>query len=210
MTKSNYLSPQQRRQRNREEMLNAIVETARDIMREQGVATLNLNEIARRLKMQPPSLYEYFPGKMALYDHLFRLGTRIFRERLAQVTLETDPSGWAQLEKFFTVFFECAIENPDLFKLVYERHVPGFVPSEASMVEAHGALEEANQYLLGFLKAAQIDTHQPIEQMREIFFTLMHGMIALHLANEPDLPLGEGRFGSLIPPIIEMLKKAWQ
>ncbi|HEY6542020.1 MAG TPA: hypothetical protein VIZ18_13840 [Ktedonobacteraceae bacterium] len=35
------LSPQERRQRNREEMKNAILEAARQVMREEGVAALN-------------------------------------------------------------------------------------------------------------------------------------------------------------------------
>lgn len=209
MTSSKYLTPKQRRLRNREEVTEAVVQTARDIMREQGVATLNLNEIARRLGMQTPSLYEYFPNKMALYDHLFQLGTRLFRERLAQVATESNLSAWGQLEQFLTAYLQCAIENPELFKLVYERHVPGFVPSDKSMLEARASLEEADQYLQSFLKAAQLDPAVKLEQMRDFLIALMHGITALHLANNPDQPTGTGRFGSLIPLAMEILKKAW-
>src|ERR687884_349506 len=74
------LTPSERRQRNRDEMTAAILDTARDIMREQGVAALNLNEVARRVGVKTPSLYEYFPGKSALYDELFRLGLRLYAE----------------------------------------------------------------------------------------------------------------------------------
>jgi AcrR family transcriptional regulator len=204
-----YLSPKQRRLRNRQEMTTAIVETARDIMREQGVASLNLNEIARRLGMQTPSLYEYFPNKMALYDHLFRLGTRLFIGRISQASTEPYLSPWDQIERVLTAYLQCAIDNPELFKLVYERHIPGFAPSEESMTEARAALEEANEYLQSFLKSAQLDPAANIEQMRDFFIALMHGITALHLANNPDQPVGRGRFGSLIPLAIEMLKKAW-
>ena len=69
-TGRDYLSPKQRRQRNREEMVTAILETARDIMRQDGVTALNLNEIARRLGMTTPAIYVYFPSKDALYDAL--------------------------------------------------------------------------------------------------------------------------------------------
>src|SRR5215212_4732313 len=69
-------SPAQRRQRNREEMRAAILEAARAVMREQGVAALSLREVARRVHMQAPSLYAYFPSKMALYDALFLLAVR--------------------------------------------------------------------------------------------------------------------------------------
>lgn len=209
MNNAKYLSPKQRRLRNREEMTAAIVQTARDVMREQGVAALNLSEIARRLGMQTPSLYEYFPNKMALYDHLFRLGTGLFRERLSQVAAEQELSPWDQLEQSFSAYLQCAIDNPELFKLVYERHVPGFVPSDESMVEANASLQEADRYLQSFLEAAQLDPQLPLEPMRDFLITLMHGITALHLANHPDQPAGSGRFGSLIPLVIDVLKKAW-
>ena len=50
------LTPAERRQRNRQEMIQAILDVSREVMREEGVAALNLNEVARRLKMKTPSL----------------------------------------------------------------------------------------------------------------------------------------------------------
>src|SRR5258708_16229801 len=76
------LSPQERRQRNREEMKNAILEAARQVMREEGVAALNLQEVARRVGVRAPSLYEYFPGKMAIYDALFCMGVGLFAQHV--------------------------------------------------------------------------------------------------------------------------------
>src|SRR5215203_2841134 len=68
----------------------AILEAARDIMRAEGVGALTLAEVARRVGMRPPSLYEYYPSKLALYDALFRLGFELFGQglegRLAQPT----------------------------------------------------------------------------------------------------------------------------
>jgi AcrR family transcriptional regulator len=209
VTKPNFLTPQQRRLRNREEMIATIVQAARDIMREEGVAALNLNEIARRLGMKPPSLYEYFPNKMALYDHLFRIGVHLFGERLAESTDNEQLPIWEQVERVFTVYLQTAIDNPELFKLVYERHVPGFVPSDTSMAESIAVLEDANQHLRRILKSEEIQVELPLEQMRDILIALIHGISALHLANSPDEPIGKGRFGVLIPPMIEILKKAW-
>ncbi len=37
----------------------------------------------------------------------------------------------------------------------------------------------------------------------------MHGITAQHMANEPELPVGEGRFGSLLPAALDLLKRAW-
>jgi AcrR family transcriptional regulator len=63
-----------RRQRNRERMIQTILETACDIMREHGVAGLTIHGLTRCLEMQPPSLSNYFSGLMDIYDALFRMG----------------------------------------------------------------------------------------------------------------------------------------
>src|SRR5947208_9241711 len=75
------LAPRDRRRRNREQVIAAILDAARLVMRERGVADLNLREVARRVSMQTPSLYEYFPRKSALYDALFLAGFRLFQAR---------------------------------------------------------------------------------------------------------------------------------
>ncbi|MEZ4670987.1 MAG: TetR/AcrR family transcriptional regulator [Anaerolineae bacterium] len=201
------LTPKQRRQRNRDAVISAILQAARDIMREEGVAALNLHEIARRVGMKTPSLYEYFPNKMAIYDRLFKLGTQLFRERLARAEAQYPEPNPEQAQAILTAFMQCAIENPDLFKLVYERHVPGFVPSPDSMSESNASLDEGRERVER--SVGQADTGLEIDQTRDIFIALMHGLTALHLANSPELPIGQGRFGSLIPAVVEMLRKAW-
>src|SRR6202050_1152009 len=65
-----------RRARRRQETLREILAIARDIMTTEGVNGLSLAEVARRLGVQPPSLYKYFPSLMAIYDALFLEGQR--------------------------------------------------------------------------------------------------------------------------------------
>ncbi len=60
-----------RRARRRQETIREILDIARDVMTTEGVNGLSLAEVARRLGVQPPSLYKYFPSLMAIYDALF-------------------------------------------------------------------------------------------------------------------------------------------
>ncbi len=83
-TKHSNQTTSPRRQRNRERMIQEILDTAREIMRENGAASLTMNELARRLEIKPPSLYNYFSGLMDIYDALFRLGFSLWGERLAE------------------------------------------------------------------------------------------------------------------------------
>src|SRR6516164_5455412 len=63
-----------RRARRRQETIEEILDIAQEIMAEEGVNGLTFSEVARRLGVQPPSLYKYFDSLMSLYDGLFRRG----------------------------------------------------------------------------------------------------------------------------------------
>ena len=66
--------PADRRARRRQETIDEILDIAVAIMSEEGVNGLSLSEVARRLGVQPPSIYKYFPSLMAIYDELFLRG----------------------------------------------------------------------------------------------------------------------------------------
>src|ERR1700723_346584 len=63
-----------RRARRRQETIHEILDIARDVMTEEGVNGLSLAEVARRLGVQPPSIYKYFSSLMAVYDAIFERG----------------------------------------------------------------------------------------------------------------------------------------
>lgn len=202
------ISPAQssRRQRNHDAMVQTILETARAIMREEGVAALSMQELARRLDLRAPSLYYYFAGKMAIYDALFRLGFTLYAARMRQAA--TAVPGWqVELRLAFETYMAFACENPELYQLCFERPVPGFVPSEESLRVSQGLLQESYDRVAQW--RAAIATDLMPEQMVDLLIAMMHGLTALHLANEPHLPPGEGRFGALIPAALSVLTQAW-
>jgi AcrR family transcriptional regulator len=198
------LSP--RRQRNRDTMVQSILETARAIMREEGVAALSMQELARRLDMRAPSLYHYFAGKMDIYDALFRLGFTLYADHFEHTTQGAQT--WQdELRLAFEAHMNFALQNPELYQLCFERPVPGFVPSEESMQVSVGVLQ--NAYERGARLREVLDTGLAPEQMVDLLIAIGHGLTAQHMANEPHLPLGQGRFGALIPAALSVLNKAW-
>ncbi len=203
------LSPQERRQRNREEMRHAILEAARQVMREEGVAALNLQEVARRVGVRAPSLYEYFPGKMALYDALFRMGVRLYAERMNHFTESTD-SFWERAQDGLENYMAFAQQYPELYQLVQERPVPGFVPSEESMEQSRRLLTMTDAIVEKGIERGSVALGITVAQARDLFLAMMHGLTALHMANEPDLPVGSGRFGSLLPAALTLFRAAWE
>lgn len=202
------LSPVERRRRNRNEMMSAILDASRAIMREEGAAALNLNEVARRVGLRTPSLYAYFSSKAALYDALFLLGIELFTERFRRA-MSAPLSLWERLKVAMETYMTFAQECPELYQLVFERPVPGFTPSDESMEASLSLLAEANALVEGAFRADGIVLPIPFNQATDLIIALQHGLTALHLANEPHLPAGEGRFGALIPAAVELFKSAW-
>lgn len=203
------LTPQERRRRNHDEMASAILDAARAVMREQGVAALNLHEVAQRVGMRAPSLYNYYPSKVAIYEALFAQGMRMYREQLARLFNQYGAT-WEGIQHTIEGYMAFALENPELYQLLFERPVPGFVPSAEGVEEASKLLEMGSQFAAEAIAAGTIQPSGSAEEAVNLLIAMMHGITAQHLANEPHLPLGSGRFGSLIPIIVDLLRRAWE
>lgn len=198
------LSP--RRQLNRERMTQDILQTAREIMREKGVAALSMQELARRMEMRAPSLYNYFAGLMDIYDSLFQLGFVLWGKKIESHT-QNAQTWQEEVRKTMEAYMSFALENPELYQLCFERPIPGFVPSAESLQTSLRILEDG--YARVNRLNSQMDTNLTAKQTGDLVIALMHGLTALHMANEPHLPLGQGRFGALMPAALALLDKAW-
>jgi hypothetical protein len=47
------------------------------------------------------------------------------------------------------------------------------------------------------------------QQVVDLCTGMAHGLTAQHMANEPHLPVGEGRYGGLIPAAVDLFEQAW-
>jgi AcrR family transcriptional regulator len=196
-----------RRQRNRQASIAEILDAARAQMRVEGAAALNFNEVARRVGLRPPSLYEYFPGgKHAVYDALFAQGFTLFGEMMRAANATDDPL--EAVRRSIETYLRFAVEQPDLYQICFERPVPGFVPSDESLRISFGILGEGRAATERALAKLGNPLGLGIDEALNLVIALMHGIAALHLANEPHLPPGEGRFGSLIPAAVSVLSLA--
>jgi AcrR family transcriptional regulator len=173
-----------------------------------GAASLSFNAIARQLGIKPPSLYTYFDSKHAIYDELFRRGWKLFLQQTEQDVMQAGTL-YEKLVRFFESYMRFAQENPDYYQIMFQRPVPDFVPSEESLALSFTSLARFTEYLQHTLEDEGIDPGIPYEQARDIIIALNHGLTEQHLANNPELPVGAGRYGGLIHQAVTVLLKAW-
>jgi AcrR family transcriptional regulator len=199
----------QRRRQYREEVIEDILTIARQMMQQDGVAALSFNAIARRLGMQPPSLYTYFASKHAIYDELFRRGFIEFGRQTDERPHQDGPLR-DNLQSAMETYLRFAQENPDLYQLMFQRPVPDFVPSEESLAVSLALVAKAQAQLSRVIERGEIKTSLPTAEALDLFIAFQHGLTELHLANNPELPVGQGRFGHLIPQAVQLFLDAWQ
>ena len=203
------ITPADRRRRNRDKMTAAILEVSRQVMRQDGVAALNLQEVARRLGIRAPSLYEYFDGKMALYDALFALGVRTWSGYLDRVLRRSHESPWRLLEAIFEAYIDFGDEYPELYKLIHERHVPGFEPSSESLSESVRLTQRGVEALQAWVDAGQLTPGLATEKAFDLAIVVMHGLTGAHVADRPGERDPGSRFRSLVPPAVALFQAAW-
>jgi AcrR family transcriptional regulator len=202
------LSVQERRQRNREEMHTGILAVAREIMREQGVAALNLNEIARRVGITTPALYTYFPSKMALYDELYRVGIRLFREAEEELWRTTAPD-WERIHAWFALRLALADEHSDLYHLVFDVPIPGFVLTPETLEEVDQFYQVILRGITEVIEAGVMRPDLPPEVATHLLITMRLGLVAAHVGKHRRVSPPED-YARLVPAIVVVLRAAWE
>lgn len=197
-----------RRARRRQETIREILDISRDVMTEEGVNGLSLAEVARRLGVKPPSLYKYFPSLMAIYDALFLEGQREHLEAMRAAMQGAEP-GLPALIAGLDASGRWGLDNRAVGELLFWRPVPSFEPSPEAFAVSMEMVELQRGALADAVANGELGPAANEESAIYLVSTLIAGVLGQTIANEPDLPWGEGRFSSLFPTLMRLLPAAF-
>lgn len=196
--------PIDRRTRRRLETIEEILDIAEAVMREEGVNGLSLSEVARRLGVQPPSLYKYFPSLMAVYDALFERGQRANTDAVLAAIAAAQP-GLPALIAGLEASGRWALDNQAHAQLLFWRPIAHFEPSKQAMQPAFEEFAGLRQTLADAVRLNHLGPGADSDEALRVAITQLAGAIVLSAANEPHLPWGEGRFSPLFPQLMQLL-----
>jgi AcrR family transcriptional regulator len=197
-----------RRSRRRQQTIDEILDASVALMETEGVAGLSLSAVARRLGMQPPSLYQYFPSKLAIYDALFQRGAEEVRD--AQREARAGLPAEEQLEAGMTGFSRWCMANQVLGQLLFWRTVPGFEPSPEAFAPAIEGMADLRSYLQLAVDAGRLHQDATSDEGIALFTALSAGVLSQQMANEPQATFENGRFMKLMPVVIEMFYRHYE
>jgi AcrR family transcriptional regulator len=185
-----------------------ILDIADAVMLEEGVNGLSLAEIARRLGVQPPSLYKYFPSLMAVYDALFRRGARAHLEVMRAAMATAEP-GLAALTASLDAGGRWSVEHRALAQLLFWRPVPSFEPSPEAFAPSIEMVALNRKGLADAVAAGELGPEADSDEGLAFLSIISAGTFSQAISNEPELPWGAGRFSPLFPKLMNLLPMAF-
>ena len=193
-----------RRARRRQETIEEILDIAEEVVGEEGVNGLTLAEVARRLGVQPPSLYKYFDSLMAVYDALFQRGQRAHLHDM-RTAMDGAAPGLEALQAGLEASGRWCLANRALAQLLFWRPVPRFEPSADSMAPSRDMVELQRGALADAVAAGQLGAGADSDEAVFAVSILVSGAIGQAIANEPELAWGDGRFSPLLARLVDAL-----
>ena len=183
-----------RRQASKDE----IVDAARDLVRENGLAGLAMRDLGERVGMKAQSIYSYFGSKHEIYDAMFHQGYAQFVTAMSDTSdtstkpPESDEDRRVVARRGAHCFFDFCVSDPVRYQLLFQRTIPGFEPSERSWAVATQAYEA----MAAQLAACGVTDTEHVD----MWTALLTGLTDQQISNDP----GGDRWERLIDRSLDM------
>ena len=169
---------------------DAILASAWELVRRDGLAGLSLRDLAQKAGITPPTVYAYFGSKNAIYDAMFGQAAAQFAERMSEPYSQRGTR--ERMAASARRFFDFCTSDPARYQLLFQRSIPGFEPSPESYAPAVRALAGAREMLAvnGITKPQHLD----------LWTALFTGLVTQQVSNDP----GGDRWAGLIDESVAM------
>jgi len=167
-----------------------VLAAAWGLVREEGLASLSLRELAKRAGITTPTVYAYFESKNAIFDSMFADAAREFIDLKAGLPVTDDPRQDLLTEA--RAFITFCVSDVPRYQLLFQHSVPGFTPSPESYELAVQALEVTRELL------ARNGVHDP--RYLDIWTAVTTGLVDQQVSNDP----GGDRWTRLVDDVTRM------
>lgn len=174
---------QARREKNRAEMKQAVLDAAQKLVGEKGIEGLSLRGIARELGYSPAALYEYFESLDDIVLSLYYEGTDGLTTVLAEVceSQPEDTDSLSMLIKLGTAFRAHALQAPELYRFTYNVMKQPKEP-EASDDPLEGGLGSILRVVHRGIEAGELRDVEPFVIVFALW-TGVHGFVSLEVSD---------------------------
>ena len=180
----------ERKERQRKEVRESILQSAWQIVHEEGWQTLSIRKIADAIEYSIPVVYDHFENKEAILFEFNKMGFKLLSDKLKEtIALYKKPK--EQLEAIAYAYWDFAFNNKEYYQVMFGLGMPGceqikqmpeimdFTELIKTTIESVCA-ENGNKEANSFLKLNS-------------FWSMLHGLVSINLMTAPVEHLGADR-----------------
>jgi len=95
-----------------------ILEAAKDLFLKQGISSVSMRKIAKKINYSPTTLYIYYSNKNDILKHLAQEYFREYAQDYEDILANTERSSIDNLIAFVKLYIHRALANPGMYKLM--------------------------------------------------------------------------------------------
>jgi len=170
-----------RREREKTELRERILDAARDIVLREGFGALTIRKIADAVEYAPGTLYLYFENRDAIARELSFEGFRTLLESFSPAATLKDPL--ARLEAIGRAYVRFGMENPETYRLIFMEDpqlttavfkAAGDDPGQRAYRALVDPLEELRA-------AGRLRAGADVQALADTLWAVVHGIVSLKL-----------------------------
>lgn len=179
------MGTKERRERERQETRDKILEAAREMFATQGIEATTMRAIAQRIEYTPTAIYHHFKDKDALIIELCHGDFRALSQQFGRIGRIDDCV--ERLRKVGDAYVEFAIANPHHYQIMFMTRTPYAEPE----FDRGNPEQDAYAFLLQTVQEC-IDTGRfrpemtDAQQVGQMFWSSVHGLVSLQIAKRDD------------------------
>ena len=176
----------ERREREREQLRQRILEAARDLLSEQGLAGLSMRGIAERIEYSAATIYLYYKDKDELIHDVVHAGFAVMHEytRAELALLGETANAAEQYAAMGRAYARFALENTAYFRVMFE--LPGAAHFEREdCAERDPSQPDGFEVVVDLIERATAEGSMRVADARRaalIGWGLVHGLTSLYLS----------------------------
>ena len=206
------MGSQERRERERRETRQRILDAARELFAIQGYEAVTMREIARKIEYTPTAIYFHFKDKESLLRELCREDFQALAEYLHRIGRIADPI--TRIKKMGLAYVEFGLKYPHHYRLQFM--TPSVKPRfKETGIKKGNPDQDAYAFLqLSVSEAMKAGRFRPElkdpELLTQVFWTGVHGVVSLCLSKTSDSWIQWRPAKRLAKAMVEALAKGTQ
>lgn len=171
------MGSKERREREREEMKENILNAAIELFVEHGVEKTTIRRIADKIEYTPGNIYAYFKNKNEIIYAIHQRGFRMLYQQEMTVVDTPDPA--ERLVKLGQVYIQFALENRPFYDLMFiDSHVQKVISDEKHWSEGQNAYGILRQTVADCIQSGAIP-HGDVDSVAFAMWSFVHGLVSL-------------------------------